>query len=74
MRGSPLPQIKVVLQNAVLGRPMVEFANEANRQLIATVARHPEPDRIGGALFRQPGAAGRIPEIAEFANFIEGRF
>jgi hypothetical protein len=74
MRASPLSQSKVVLQKAVLRRPMAGLANEANRQLTGAVARYAEPDRIGAALFRQPGAAGRVPEIAEFTEFVEAWF
>jgi hypothetical protein len=51
---------------------MVQLANEANRQLLATITADGKPYRICASLFRKARTAGGVPKIAKLAHFFEG--
>lgn len=74
MKRNPLSKGKIVIEDTVLRGPMTDLANEADRQLIAAVARDGEPYRIGGSLLGKARAGGRISQIAELLYFFGAGF
>ncbi len=74
MSGQPTPSCDVVFEKAVAGGTVTKLTNEADGQVVPTITRNGETNRVDRTFPRQTGAAQGVPEITKFTNLIHRKF